>query len=527
MPILHAGPVELLYEDGFIRYLKANDAEALRMIYFALRDENWATFKPWIENENVKAEENSFQIRYRCLNKKDDRIIISWEALIEGSNDGTITFEIKGTVHDDVWKNRAGFCVLHPIGEQITGQPVEIIHSDGAKTSSKFPVRIDPENPFKNIQHMRWHTSNMRFRIDFEGDIFETEDQRNWTDASFKTFCTPLDLPMPVLLNKGEVIHQKIIFTPESNISVTRANKEVKSPNEERRFKLPILGIGASRVEITDAVAEQFKLLPFSIYRMDIRFSDKNWVSKFSFDCVNAAKLNLKPEVVLHLTDDYKNELEAFVMLCLQNRLVLESVLLLQEGKPATPQYIIDYTPAIKQQLPGVKFGAGTDYNFRELNTNRFTPKGLDFICYSIQPQEHAFDDRSVMETLEAQKETVLSAKTIYPGLAIHVSPVTLKKRSNPYAKGDKSLSIKEQYDARLHTEFGAEWMMGSIEQLATGGATLITYFEPSGQLGIMDDAGVPFSVGEALKKDQAFNALSASARSLLVRNTNKGGAQR
>ena len=28
--------------------------------------------------------------------------------------------------------------------------------------------------------------------IRFEGDLFEMEDQRNWTDASYKTYSTPL-----------------------------------------------------------------------------------------------------------------------------------------------------------------------------------------------------------------------------------------------------------------------------------------------------------------------------------------------
>jgi len=36
-----------------------------------------------------------------------------------------------------------------------------------------------------------------RWTISFEGDVFETEDQRNWTDASFKTYCPPLRLPYP------------------------------------------------------------------------------------------------------------------------------------------------------------------------------------------------------------------------------------------------------------------------------------------------------------------------------------------
>lgn len=36
------------------------------------------------------------------------------------------------------------------------------------------------------------------------------EDQRNWTDASYKTFCTPLHLPYPVRVRKGVRIDQAV-----------------------------------------------------------------------------------------------------------------------------------------------------------------------------------------------------------------------------------------------------------------------------------------------------------------------------
>ena len=39
--------------------------------------------------------------------------------------------------------------------------------------------------------------------IRFEGDLWEMEDQRNWTDASYKTYSTPLRLPYPVEIQRG------------------------------------------------------------------------------------------------------------------------------------------------------------------------------------------------------------------------------------------------------------------------------------------------------------------------------------
>ena len=38
------------------------------------------------------------------------------------------------------------------------------------------------------------------------------EDQRNWTDASFKTYSTPLELPFPVELSAGEQIRQRFVL---------------------------------------------------------------------------------------------------------------------------------------------------------------------------------------------------------------------------------------------------------------------------------------------------------------------------
>ena len=45
-------------------------------------------------------------------------------------------------------------------------------------------------------------------RFEFEGDLFEMEDQRNWTDASFKTYSTPISLGWPHRAQAGQEIRQ-------------------------------------------------------------------------------------------------------------------------------------------------------------------------------------------------------------------------------------------------------------------------------------------------------------------------------
>lgn len=201
--ILQAGKYAFLYEQGSIRQLKHQGKEVVRMIYFALRDHNWGTFDKVIFDEVVQKEDTSFQIHYKC-NHVDEAStpIFEWEVVINGADNGTISFEISGKSLTDLWSNRAGFCVLHPI-KGIASQPVSLLHEDGASSTSIFPKYISPADPFLMIRSMKWQVAGgAAYQMDFEGDTFETEDQRNWGDASFKTFCTPLSKPFPVLHKK-------------------------------------------------------------------------------------------------------------------------------------------------------------------------------------------------------------------------------------------------------------------------------------------------------------------------------------
>ena len=47
----------------------------------------------------------------------------------------------------------------------------------------------------------------------FTGDLFETEDQRNWTDASFKTYCTPIGLGLPYRAEPGQRFEQSVTIS--------------------------------------------------------------------------------------------------------------------------------------------------------------------------------------------------------------------------------------------------------------------------------------------------------------------------
>ncbi len=55
-----------------------------------------------------------------------------------------------------------------------------------------------------------------RLTIEFEGGLFEMEDQRNWTDNTFKSYTPPLSDPRPLHLRKDQVLTNVVRITAEA-----------------------------------------------------------------------------------------------------------------------------------------------------------------------------------------------------------------------------------------------------------------------------------------------------------------------
>jgi D-apionolactonase len=158
--------------------------------------------------------------------------------------------------------------------------------------------------------------------------------------------------------------------------------------------------------------------------------------------------------------------------------------LVFAQGESVTPSSVIE---AAHRVLPSV--GAGTDANFTELNRQRPTT-ALDWLVYSINPQVHAFDNASLVETLPVQTVTLACARTFAGGARLAVSPVTFKMRVNPAATSPETDTLASRVDARQMSLFGAGWTLGSLRALAEGRAHSVTFYETTGALGVMERAG-------------------------------------
>jgi hypothetical protein len=480
---LRAGEISLQYENGFLRWITAGKNEVLRMIYFAVRDKEWNTVSGDIINEKIEHTEKDFSVSYEMFFEKDD-IKMHWNATIKGDPDSRIVFDIKGKALSTFKKNRIGFCVLHPIKE-CKGKNVLIQHGNGSLEEGVFPAHISPQQPFKDIAAMQWLLNNdSKVTVNFEGDIFETEDHRNWTDNNYKTYSTPLEIPFPVTINEGEVIHQKIIIKVDGPITKEENKNYVEIRVEQNKLSIPTIGI--SRASDRDAnYHEALKLLSavgFSHYRVDLNLSDHDWRQTIEDCFTEAVLLKTKLEIALFINRGTINKIQAFIDV-VKVRKDIQQIILLEENERCINSNLLnEVLKRVRPQLPEILIGAGTDMYFAELNRSQLDASGIDFVNYSINPQVHAFDDSSIMENASAQGDTVLSAKQKF-NRPVHISPLTLKMRYN--AEAAKTFSIDIPADKRQSECLNAAWTLASLKSLIENGASSITYFETVGKRGL------------------------------------------
>jgi D-apionolactonase len=487
---LKAGQLELTYENGSIRWIRFGNTEILRMIYSAVRDRNWGTIEPKIEEEVLEINENTFDIKLR-VNYQADPIHFVADYHISGEPN-KIRFEMQGTAQSTFLKNRIGFCVLHPIAE-CAGQEAKVFHPDGSRTDFTFPQQIAAHQPVRNIQSIQWNPAQgMTATLNFSGDLFEMEDQRNWTDASFKTYCTPLGLPFPAEIKKGETVTQLVELTVETERTTENPDREfVFSWNPEKVYQLLELGTSLSsrKENLTQSEIKLLKKLPSQHLRIELHMIQSNFRQLLEKATNESHELGWPLFVVLYLSENYREEYQQFAAVCNDLRTTVKYLLPLDENHLSFPEFE-HLEPQIRQDFPGIQLGTGVNAYFAELNRSRPTIEKADFVSFTICPQVHAFDCASLVENLAAQAEVVWSAKKLFSGKPIFISPVSLKQRFNVVATEAEAESaagiLPSSVDVRQPSLFAANWTLGSLKFLAQSGASLITYFETVGWKGMI-----------------------------------------
>ncbi|MBE0696108.1 MAG: hypothetical protein IH586_04220, partial [Anaerolineaceae bacterium] len=427
---------------------------------------------------------------------------------IEGKADGTIEYAMDGAAGSDFRYNRIGLCVLHPIRggawqeyQAITPQGVmygrlpELIAPQ--RMENGFEVPLFPS--FSSLTILLEDGSSLT--SDFEGDLFEMEDQRNWTDGSFKTYSTPLSLGYPCLARAGQIFRQKVTLTariPEQERKKRKTEVQqaaVLTLGKEMSQRLPKLGFGLpARYEPWGArEVEYLSRLRHDHLKLELHLQEPDWPEILNRAAAAAKELGCLLELALFLEDHPQAVLEQLRVQV--TGLPVARVIVFAEMEAAvkvtSPVWIELARQYLEDALPGIPFFGGTNGNFAQLNRQPPDVTRMDGAAYPLNPQVHAGDERSMIEALEAQRDTLLTARSCCGDRPISISSVTLKPPFNQSAteKGEaKGIHrLPDSVDRRQVSLFASAWTVGSLQSLASGGAESITYYETSGWRGLFE----------------------------------------
>jgi hypothetical protein len=204
--LVHRGRVAPVWCDGH---------EILRRIFVTVRDRQWQEIAPREWDSQVHEASRTVSMSARHIS---DHVDFEWRGTLQVASDiRELSFAFSGRALRDMEVCRLGIVVLHPIesiiGARISAQGSQALyHLHVARTIAPQPIvngiPLAMTEPFSVLRIERSDFGVLELR--FEGDLFELEDQRNWGDASFKTYCTPLRLGFPRTVKTGTSIAHSV-----------------------------------------------------------------------------------------------------------------------------------------------------------------------------------------------------------------------------------------------------------------------------------------------------------------------------
>lgn len=502
---LRAGPLRLVFDRGELRWIRLGEREILRGIYAAVREAGWATVPASVEDLQIHAEPESFRISFVARHRRGD-VVMDWQAAIEGTPEGRIVYTIDGTAGSSFLKNRIGFCVLHPAAE-CAGQACVVEGVDGRRSSLAFPRLVAPHQPFFEVRAISHEVApGVEAEVRMDGDTFETEDQRNWSDASFKTYCTPLARPFPVEVKAGARVQQSVslrVFGLASEpVRIVAAAVPGALPQQRNSAEpvivqvepsgalaRPALGLaGAGLVGPTQAEVEALRALRLDHLRVDLRLDEAGWEAALERAVDRARVADAPLEAALFLPDEPAPALHALAARArglharVSHWLLFRAVdLCTREGDAALARAVLAAVD------PAAAFGGGVDRYFADLNRRRPSPAGLDRVSFSLNPQVHAFDDATLLENLASLAWTAETARSFAGGASLGLSPVTLRPRVDPRPLASRPADEPPfTDDPRQASPLAAAWTLGCVAAAAAAGFASVTLFEISGPRGVM-----------------------------------------
>jgi hypothetical protein len=507
--VLKAGKLTAHLAGGNLRAIAYDGVEVLRAISYLIRDRDWGTYDPKLADVNVTETETGFAVAYTAHCNGADGTLLNISAVIEGTANGSLTFEGTAQSATGFETNRCGFCILHPI-VGVAGTAVTVEHVDGAIEETKLPDLIEPWQPFKDMRAIT-HTALPGITIEcrMDGDTFEMEDQRNWSDASYKTYVRPLALPWPYRIPANEPVAQQITLTiTDSRTSATPSSSTenagvIHLTQDTATGTMPAIGVlitpeeaKASLIALQQPDAPKVQDLLFhfdpTAGHGGAAFNDFAAIA-----AIHSGTATLEIAVPCQRPlDEEMQEIAAWMSAAgfAPDAVMVCPAVDRQSTPPGSkwpdcPPLETVYAAASKA-FPGIRLGGGMLSYFTELNRKRVSGENLAFISHCTNPIVHAADDVSVMQTLEALPFITRSVRAIYGDKPYRLGPSTIPMRQNPY--GRRTMDNPNggripmaNRDPRHTGQFAAAFAAGYVASVLDAGLETLTLSALTGPFGL------------------------------------------
>ena len=485
--LLRAGELTAELEAGNLRYIRFGGVEMIRAVSFIVRDKNWGTYNPAISEPRIEESADGFRVAYDAV-ARDAAQEFAYSAEIVGRADGVLRFSARGRAQTEFLTNRTGFVVLHPI-QNVAGRTAQVTETTGKTFDTRFPERIDPVQPMMNLRAIRHEFApGATVECRMEGDTFEMEDQRNWTDASYKTYVRPLALPWPYTLAKGDELEQSVTLTVSGAPSAHGHGSEaIRVQVGEARGVVPALGLGLDPDDAGSVEAHIEPLRALGVAHLICHHDPRRGHGRETLArSVEIAKaLGAAPwlEAIVASVEGFEAEVAGlgeiaaslgspFAAVMPSPASDLKCTLPGSPWPPCPPAKELYH--AARRAFPKARIGGGMFSYFTELNRKRPPLVELDFVSFTTSALVHAGDDRSVTESLESLPHIARSVRAIVGDKPFAVGPSAIGMRDNPYgqATAPNPGNIRQamnRNDPRQRGLLGAAWNFGYFAHFANG----------------------------------------------------------
>jgi hypothetical protein len=512
-----------------VRRIAWDGVEIIRAIDCPIRDENWGTHAPEGVEEDVVEDGDIVRATRRFTVAGG---ALSGERVLTLTSSGRLSVALTLTAHADFKTNRAGLTVLHPLAG-VSGEPLAVVHSDGSRQAATFPSHVAAAQPVFDITALEHVVAGIDVAIRFAGEIFEMEDQRNWGDASYKTYCRPLAEPYPYRLAKGETVRQEIVVEASGARAAAGAAAST-GPAALRAGKpqgrLPELLLAVEANWLPDNAMKIATLAPGGLL---LRLRDGSALARTA-ELAATTDAGIDLEIIVPDGADPAAHCALIAQECARRAFAPRRVIALpqaylkshQPGGPwpagATPA---DCAAAARAAFPAAEIGSGMLTNFTEFNRCPPAPGIGDYVTHGSCAIVHAADDWSVIETLETLPQIFESATAIAAGRPYRLGLVSIGMRSNPYGADiapnpERIRKAMAMDDPRQQGLFAAAYAIGAFAAAADAGASAIALAAPDGPFGVMRSDGACLPIFHAVKalarpQDRAMLPLSGLAQGL------------